>query len=234
MRKNQIDAAGVDVDRGLAEETERHRRALDVPAGPPRADPRVPRRLPFFCRLPHDEVPGVFLVVLVAVDARAALDAGVVEPRQLPVFRKRRDLEVDGTVAAIGVATFLERADRLPHRLDIRRISRSRAFLDDLQPERRCVLAIGVDVAVRVLAQRHASLLRLEDRPVVDVGEVHDVPDVEASLILERAAEDVDGHEGPEIPDVPSGVGRQPARVHAHEVLSQGRKRFLAPSQSVE
>ena len=142
----------------------------------------------------------------------------------MPYSGNVADLEVDRTVAAIRVAAFLERANRLSHRVDILGIGGARALLDDLQAERRGVLAIRLDVAIGVLAQRHAGLLRLENRAIVDVGEVHDVPDGEAGLILERAAQDVDGHERPEVADVPSRIGRQPARIHAHHVVARGAK----------
>ena len=49
MRKDQIDAAGVDVDRRLAQQPQRHRRALDVPAWTARAR----------CRQSHDGSPGL-------------------------------------------------------------------------------------------------------------------------------------------------------------------------------
>ena len=196
--------------------------------------PGIPGRLPFLGRLPDDEVARVLLVVLVAVDASAALDALVIETRQLAVLGKGRNLEVDGPVAAIGVSALFERPDRLPHRLDVLGIGGARALFDDLEAERRRILAVRLDVAVGVFAQRHAGFLRLEDRAVVDVGEVHDVPDVEAGLILQRAAEHVDGDKRPEVADVPAGVGRQPAGVHPHEVVAQRCERFLATSQRVE
>ena len=183
--------------------------------------PGIPRRLAVLGRLPDDEVARVLLVVLVAVDTGAALDALVIETRELAVLGEGRDLEVDGPVAAIGVAALFERPDRLPHRLDVLGVGRARALFDDLETERRRVLAVRLDVAVGVLAQRHAGFLRLEDRAIVDVGEVHHVADVEAGLILQRAAQHVDGDKRPEVADVPAGVGRQPARVHPHEVVAR-------------
>src|SRR5262245_41220108 len=74
MREDQIDATGVDVDGCRAEQAQRHRRALNVPPGTTGTNARVPRRLPFLGRFPQDEVARVFLVVLVRVDPRAALD----------------------------------------------------------------------------------------------------------------------------------------------------------------
>ena len=71
MRKDQIDAAGVDVDRRLAEQPQRHRRALEMPAGPPGRIDDVPGRLARLGRLPQHEVARVVLRVVVGVDARA-------------------------------------------------------------------------------------------------------------------------------------------------------------------
>src|SRR5437016_441300 len=71
MRKNQIDTAGVQVER-FAEVFHRHRRALDVPAGPAAPDAGVPGW--FFgivWRLPKSEIARVFFLVLVGVDAFA-------------------------------------------------------------------------------------------------------------------------------------------------------------------
>ena len=92
--------------------------------GRPGRQPGLPRRLARLRRLPQHEVARVLLVVLVGVDARAALDAAVIEPRELAVLGKRRDLEVDRPVARVGVAVLLERLDHAGHR---RRCGRSRA-----------------------------------------------------------------------------------------------------------
>ena len=123
---------------------------------------------PCFRRLPHDEVAGVFLVVLVAVDARAALDAGVIEARELAVLGERGDLEVDRPVASIGVPALFERADRLPHRLDVLGVGRARALLDGLQAERRGVLAVGLrrsDRCTRAAARRPSATRGSSGRP---------------------------------------------------------------------
>ena len=49
------------------------------------ADAGIPRRLPGLRRFPQHEVARVFLVVLVGIDPRAALDAAVIEAGQLAV-----------------------------------------------------------------------------------------------------------------------------------------------------
>ena len=178
MRKDQIDAAGVNVDRRLAEQAQRHRRALEVPARTARRIDDVPRRLARLGRLPQHEVARVFLGVVVGVDARARLHAVVIEARQLAVVGQRRDLEVDRSVAAVGVAVAARaRAIRSRHRAAGSASSVARGvLLDLLEAERPRVLAKRRDVLVGVGAQVHAGLLRAGDRAVVDVGEVHHLP----------------------------------------------------------
>src|SRR5689334_23916994 len=71
MRKNEIDAAGVNIET-LAEILHRHRRALDMPARTAASDVSVPRRFGvarwFF---PQGEVARVFFLILVGIDAFA-------------------------------------------------------------------------------------------------------------------------------------------------------------------
>ena len=110
MREDQIDAAGVDVDRRLAEQPQRHRRALEMPPGPAGRIDEVPGRLAVLGRLPQHEIARVLLGVVVGVDARARLHPVVIEPRQASVAGQRRDLEVDRAVAPVGVAV----RDRAP------------------------------------------------------------------------------------------------------------------------
>ena len=233
MGENQIDAAGVDVDRRRAEQTQRHGGALDVPARATRTNPWIPGRLPFLGRFPQHEIAGVFLVVLVRIDACATLDAGMVEMRELAVVRKRRDLEVDRAVAPVGMSVLLERLDRVGHRGEILGISGARILFHRLEPECRRVLPEEIDVAIGVFAQRHACLLGLEDRPIVNVGEVHHLAYGIARLVCERAAEDVERDEGSEVADVPARVHRQAARVHPHGIVVCGREVLLAAGQRV-
>jgi len=60
MREDQVDAAGVDIERG-AEVLDGHHGAFDVPAGPPVADRRVPEMLLRLARFPEHEIERVFL-----------------------------------------------------------------------------------------------------------------------------------------------------------------------------
>jgi hypothetical protein len=157
----------------------------------------------------------------------------MIEVRELAVSGERRDLEVDRAVAAIGVPVRLERLDRIAHRGDVGVVRGAGILLVFLEAERRRVLHERVDVAAGVLAQRQAGLLRFEDGPVVDVGEVHHLADVVAGLVLQRAAQDVERDERPEIADVAAGVGGEAARVHADEIASGGCEVLFASCQGV-
>ena len=99
VREHEVDAAGVDVDRRLAEQPQRHRRALEVPARPPGADAELPGRL---ARLawPSTARSRARPPCRSCRSRRGRrLDALVIEARQLAVVGHRRDLEVDRAVA---------------------------------------------------------------------------------------------------------------------------------------
>src|SRR5207249_904772 len=104
VRKHEVDAAGVDVQGG-PEVAPAHRRALDVPPGTAAPERRVPRGADLFIAglrlLPQREVADRLLVVLVRRDAGTGLEPGTVEMRQLAVFRKARDPEVDVPVGDV-------------------------------------------------------------------------------------------------------------------------------------
>src|SRR6266478_2650057 len=90
VRKDEVLAAAVDVER-LAEIAHGHRRALDVPARPPRAPWTRPRRLVGLGHLPQREVAGVTLA-LVDGDARGGqqlveVDARKRDPRDFALWK---------------------------------------------------------------------------------------------------------------------------------------------------
>ena len=123
VREPQVDAAAVDVEAG-AEVLLRHRRALDVPAGPARAPRRRPRGglglgllLP---ALPEREVARV------ALAARVGVGGGlhVVDPLvgELAVRRPGPHVEVDvagAVLGGVGVAAGDQLVDQLDHLGDV-------------------------------------------------------------------------------------------------------------------
>ena len=132
------------------------------------------------------------------------------------------------------MARWLERADQVAHRAEVRLVGGARVLFDGLEAERRGVLEERGDVLVRVLAQRQAGLLRLDDGAVVDVREVHHVDDVVAHPVLERAPQHVDGDERPEVADVAARVDRQPAGVHPHLLAVERREGLFLAGEGVE
>src|SRR5204862_1144159 len=103
MVNTMIHASTMDTDRRLTNHTQRHRRALEMPSGPAWSKPKVPTRfLDLSCSLagcpldrsrlrcfPKDEIARAVLIVIVRVDARAILQAVLIEPRELSVLGKR-------------------------------------------------------------------------------------------------------------------------------------------------
>ena len=119
VREDQVDAAGVDVER-WPEVGHAHRGALDVPAGPPLADGRRPRRLTGLRPLPQREVADVVLGVLVGLDAFADAKLLGVQPRQPAVCRPRGDAEEDrAVVGPVGVPALEQRPDEGDHLVDV-------------------------------------------------------------------------------------------------------------------
>ena len=173
--EDEVHAARVDIDGRSVEQTQRHRRAFDVPAGAARTDAVVPGGLVRPGRLPQDEVARRVLGVLVAVDAGAILHAGVIEPRELAVVGQRGDPEVHRAVAAVGVTARFERLDGRHHRPQVLLVGRARRLLRRLDAEGLSVFPKRRDVAVGVLAQRYVGLAGAGNRLVVHVREVDDL-----------------------------------------------------------
>src|SRR5467141_1889250 len=87
MRKCQVDSTGVNI-QCLAEILHGHCGTLDVPsgaAGPKRSFPEVLSRLR---RFPQCKIPRAFLFVAIVVDARARLNTGQIDLRELSIVRE--------------------------------------------------------------------------------------------------------------------------------------------------
>ena len=106
--------------RSVAEQLQRHRRALDVPARAPETPRRVPRRFAGFGRLPECEVDRGALA-LVDIDARARALEQFFERavRQRSVIGERVDLEVHAlALDHVRVTVRDELRDELDHLRD--------------------------------------------------------------------------------------------------------------------
>ena len=123
VREAQVDAAAVDVE-AAAEVLQRHRRALDVPAGPSRAPRRGPgRRLRLgllLPALPEGEVARVALAARVGVLRRLHVVDALVG--QLAVRRPGAHVEVHvarAVLGGVGVAPRDQPLDQLEHLRDV-------------------------------------------------------------------------------------------------------------------
>src|SRR5439155_17143622 len=98
VRKDEVEPSAVDLEH-RAEELLRHRRALDVPAGPSGAPGRVPSRvLALLVRLPEREVAGIFLELAPLLLFGGIPRGLVVEPAgERTVARVRGNAVVDVT-----------------------------------------------------------------------------------------------------------------------------------------
>src|SRR5262249_8206397 len=230
--EDQVVAAAVDVE-ALPQQVERHRRALDVPAGPALAPGRVPRRLPRLGRLPEREVDRVALA-LVDVDARAGRLEEIVQPavRELPVLGERRDVEVHALplddVRATGVH---ELADELHHPVDVPGRARQRVGAAHAEP--RHLPPVGRLVPLGDLRLGAALLGGAGDDLVFDVRDVADEVDVEAAP-LEIPADDVEHDRGATVTDVrhlvhgrATDVYRDPTGVAGDELDLLARERVV-------
>ena len=106
-----------------------------------------------------------------------------------------------------------------------------RRAIDGAHTERTAVVEEGLAERTGVLVDRRPGFVRGLDHLVVDVGQVHDEPDV-VPAPLEVAMDEVEEEEGPEVPDVGVAVDRGAAvveaglarldRVEGHLLAAQG------------
>src|SRR5262249_10851478 len=119
VREDQVLAAAMDVER-LAEVFHGHRRALDVPARPPRTPRALPRGLARLRALPQREVQRIPLR-LAGLDAVALAQLVDAPARQLPVVGLPAHVVVDVAAGGVGEALLDQRADHAVHLGDVLR-----------------------------------------------------------------------------------------------------------------
>ena len=119
VRELQVEPAAVQVE-ALAEQAEAHHDALAVPARPPVAPRRRPRRLARLGQLPQGEVGRVALALGADDLALAAAGEHVVEVLlgEQAVVLDGSHREVHAVVGAVGAADLEQLADHLDHLVD--------------------------------------------------------------------------------------------------------------------
>ena len=179
----------------------------------------------FVWRFPESKVPGVFLLVLVRIDAFAAtLDVTCqVDLRKFSVFWKGFDPVIDRAVRFISMIALLEFCDQLNHLRNVLR--RTRGDLWPFTAERVKVFPKGVNVLLSIVVDGHAALLRFRHDAVVDIGEVHDVRHAQA-LELQIPANNISGDCRAKISDVAVIPNRGAAIVKLRFALDHWAKLF--------
>jgi hypothetical protein len=158
----------------------------------------------------------------------------VIEMRELAVAGQGGNLEVHGSIAAVGVPVPVERRDQIAHRGDVGLVGGTRVLLGLLEAEQTGVLHERGDVLVGVGPQVQTGLLRTKNRTVVHIGEINHLADLISEQVAKRPPQHVDAHEGAEIPDMPARVHGQAAGIHADGVPVARREHFLGSGQRIE
>ena len=109
VREHEVAAATVDVE-AVAEDLQRHRGALDVPARTARAPRRLPARLAGLRRLPHAKSTGLRLRSSTSTRARTFEELLEGAVRKHAVFGQRVDLEIVERMFNRGDLDFVDEA----------------------------------------------------------------------------------------------------------------------------
>ncbi len=213
VRKNQVFAAAMNVDL-RTQVAQRHRGAFDVPAGPA----GTPRTLPGgFARLGSLPKGKIARELLELVDFHPCPGDQFVEALMLQcavVLFHPYPVE-DVATRLVGVP-FVDQAlhdlDDLRHLFGGARIYRRPHDVEVIH-----VAEVIVDVATGKLRYRRSALCGAVDEPVVYIGEVLDVPNLEP-LELQEPAQHVEDDVAHGVPDVTFGVRRHTADVNQHLV----------------
>jgi len=181
---------------------------------------------------PHGLFGEIRLVFLAEVAHDAGFGMFVIRgtPRKLAVPLERAHVEIDVALDLVGRALLDQRGYHGNNLVDVLR--RARCHRRRLDAERLHIIEVFLDVLFRDRLLGRAFFRGACDDLVVDVGEVLDVEDVIAE-VLEIAADHVEGHRGPAVPEVAAVVHGRPADVHSHPPLFYGRERLFPVAERV-
>ncbi len=227
VREDQVHPAAVDVEL-RAEVGRGHRRALQVPAGPPVAPRRRPGRLPRLAALPQGEVAGVALGAGLRLALLHLVRALV---GQHTVVAERAHREVDVAALGVGVSAVEQPLDQLDHLGDVPGRARGRGGGQAAQ--RVEGLLERPLVRGRPLPPGPARVGGLGDDLVVDVGDIADQQHVH-SVVDEPATQHVVVQRTPDVPDVRDALHGGPADVHGRRAGPRGRELAHLPGRGVE
>ncbi|MEN9991094.1 MAG: hypothetical protein RLZZ224_796 [Verrucomicrobiota bacterium] len=145
-----------------------------------------------------------------------------IEVRELAVFGKRADLEIDRAILrAVGVALFHEvgnHGDLLRDVIDSARFNVRREALELIAIVVKLLRPAGGEIA-----QRLAAALRFADRFVIDIRQIADVERAE-SAGFESATENILQHKSAKIADMSGAVDRGTAAIKSERVAIHRRQ----------
>ena len=201
-----------------------------MPARPPRPNLRLPEMLTEFRRLPQRKVPRALFFITVVVHSRARLNAGQINLRKFPVSGKFRNPVINRSFALIRERLLLQPLNQLHHILDMVRspnpvLRRLDAQCLAIRKKRRHIL-------LGILPNPHSRRRRIGDDPVIHVGQVHRMSELQSAL-FQVAPQNILKHERAKISDVRIVVYGRPARVHLHFARTQRHEFFYLPAQRV-
>ena len=229
MRKDQVHAAAVQIDL-LAQVTDRHRRALNVPARTARSPRTLPLRLARLRPFPQGEV---HRVLFLDPDVRRLRRDHVSQrpARQLPITRHLAHPEVHVAACRIRHPLLDQPTDQLQHLRNLFRrprmhVRRSDPQLPPLAHERR-------NLPLSQLRHRDPLLRRPSDQLVVHIREVVDQPDPPAAP-LQKAAERVENDDRHRVAQVSIVVRGDPADVHGNRIVKRLKRLFPARQRVVQ
>ena len=212
----------------FAQVTNRHRRALDMPARTTRPPRTCPLRLPRLRTLPQGEV---HRVLFLHPNVRRLCRDHVLQrsTRQLAVARHLTHAVVHIAARRIRHPLLNQPVDQVDHLWDLlgrprMHIGRRNPQLPPLPHERRYL-------PLRQLRDSDPLLRRTSDQLVVDVGEVVHETDP-PSPPLEESAQGVEDDDRHRMAQVRVVVWRDPADVHRNRIIDR-LKRLFATCQRV-
>ena len=215
VRKHQVDAAAVDVER-VTQVALAHGRTFDVPARPAAPERRVPcgaeLLVPGLRFLPQRKVADRLLVIFVRCNSCPCPKASPIQTRQRAISGKAGDPEVHIALRDVRVPVLQQSTDHRDHVADV--LGRPWIVLGSLCPQGRHVLEERAQVGLDVVANRRAGVHGLVEDPVVDVSDVHHMVHA-VTADLQVTAQKVVKEERPQVADMREVPHRRTACIHA-------------------
>ncbi len=172
VRKREIDAAGVDIER-LTQVSHRHYRTLDVPAWPSFADPFIPAWLALLLRLPQNEIASVRFIVFIHVHASSGAHAADIDVGQLAVRGKIRDAVVNRSFTHVGKPALAQLLDCDRHPVNV--VGSLDQVFRPFQAKRGRVFEKSLRVNLGEFVDGFVRRRRVANDFVLDIGDIHHV-----------------------------------------------------------